>query len=115
MTSRDVSRTRLQEQLDVKIQWALRASWGHARPPAHIWKRIVERLVGHQAVVIEVSPWRELYGACQSLELWLVDLAVNPFGEFAYSFSPGLSDVQGLGYLRLLVYPGDFPMLSKAI
>jgi hypothetical protein len=115
MTSRDGSRRRLQDQLDVEIRWVLRAGVADARPPARVWGRIVERLE-QEAGVRESRPWRGFCLACQSLALRLLGSAEDLPAEFAYCHSPRLCDVRDMGYLRLLVYQCDFPaLLGKAI
>lgn len=115
MTSHDGSRSRLQDQLDVKIRWVLRASVSDARPPLHVWQRIVD-LLDKQAGVRRARPWREFRLACQGLALWLLDSAEDLPAEFAYCYTPRLGDVRDMGYLRLLVYQCDFPVLfGKAI
>jgi hypothetical protein len=110
MTSRDVSRTALQDQLDVKTRWILHASMADVRPPSRVWKRIVERL-DQQAGGRRARTWRGFCLACQSLVLWLLDPAVGPPAEFAYCHSPSLVDVRDRGYLRLLVYHCELPVL----
>jgi hypothetical protein len=110
MTSRDVSRKRSQNQLDVKIRWVLRASVADARPPSHVWGRIVERL-SEQVGMREARRWRGFWLACKGLAFWLLDAAVEPPAEFAYCYSPGLGARRDRDYLRLLMYQSDLPML----
>jgi hypothetical protein len=110
MTSRDVSRTRLQDQLDVKIRWVLHASVAGARPPSRVWGRIVERL-NQQAGVRRAGRWRGFVLACRGLALWLFDSAIEAPAEFAYCYSPGLGYRRDKDYLCLLMYQRDLPML----
>ena len=110
MTSRDMSRTRLQDQLDVKIRWVLHASVADARPPLRVWGRIAERL-SQQAGTRRDGRWRGFCLACRGLALWLLDGAVVPRAEFAYCYSPRLSYRRDKDYLCLLVYQCDLPML----
>jgi hypothetical protein len=100
----------LQDRLDVRIRWVLRASVVDARPPSRVWGRIVERLT-QQAVVRKAERWRGLVLACQGLVLWLFDSAIEPPAEFAYCYSPGLGYRRDRDYLRLLMYQCDLPLL----
>jgi hypothetical protein len=110
MTSRDVSRTRLQDQLDFKIRWVLHASLADARPPLHVWKRIVDRL-SQQTGMRRAGRWRGFCLACRGLVLWLFDSAVEPPAEFAYCYSPRLGYRRDKDYLSLLTYQCGLPML----
>lgn len=110
MTSRDVSRTRLQDQLDVRIRWVLRASVADARPPSRVWGRIVECL-NQQAGMRGARRWRGFILACRGLALWLFDSAVDPPAEFAYCYSLRLGYRRDKDYLCLLMYQCDLPML----
>jgi hypothetical protein len=110
MTSRDVSRTRLQDQLDVKIYWVLHASVAEASPPSHVWERITARL-SLQVAMGRPGRWRRFSLACKGLVLWLLDSAVEPPAEFAYCYSPRLGYRRDKDYLCLLMYQYDLPML----
>jgi hypothetical protein len=110
MTSRDVSRSRLQGQLDVKIRWVLQASAANARPPSRAWGRIVERL-NQQAGMRRAERWRGFVLACRGLALWLLDSAVDPPAEFAYCYGSGVGYRRDRDYLRLLMYQCDLPLL----
>jgi hypothetical protein len=109
MTSRDVSQKRFQNQLDVKIRWVLHESVVDARPPLHVWRRIVERL--NQQSGARRRRWEGFCLACKGLALWLFDSAVDLPAEFAYCYSPRLSDMRDKDYLRLLMYQCDLPVL----
>ncbi|MGD9001909.1 MAG: hypothetical protein PVF04_04520 [Anaerolineae bacterium] len=110
MTSRDVFRTRLEDQLGVKIRRVLRASVADATPPSRVWRRIVEHL-NQQAGMRWARRWRGFWLACQGLALWLLDPVVYPPAEFAYCYTPSLGHVRDRGYLRLLVYHCELPVL----
>ena len=109
MTSRDVSRARFQDQLDIKIRWVLQTGVGRARPPSGVWGRIVDRLT-QQASTIRAGSRRGYQLACRGLALWLFDVAVGPPSEFAYRYSPRLGDGRDKHYLRLLMYQCDLGM-----
>ena len=77
MTSRNVSRKRLEDSLDVMIRWVLRDRLCDVTPPAGMWERISERLV-QQHSVNDVARRQGLRLAAQGVGLWL--LAVSAVG-----------------------------------
>jgi len=109
MTSRDGSRTRLQDQLDVKISWVLRVSVADVRPHPRVWPRIVERL-GEGTTLGRARYWQGFWFVCRGLAMWLLDAAVEPPAEFAYCYSLGPRHRRDRDYLRLLMYHCDLPM-----
>jgi hypothetical protein len=110
MTSREVSGTRLPDQLDVKIRWVLHASMADVRPPARLFGRIVERL-NQETSILGARHWRWFLLACRGLAMWLVDSAAGPPAEFAHCSSPRLGDRRDKYYLCLLMYQCDLPIL----
>lgn len=109
MTSHNASPNRSQDRIDTLIRWALRQEVRNTVPPSYVWGRIARRLT--QQTDRRRGWWRTFQIAFRNTCLWLLDVSTPLPAEYAYCHSSGLSALGEKGYLCLLVYQCDLPML----